>query len=253
MTNNQMNRFPLLVLLVLALVFGRSGRVIANTTTIADTTFNVSDWSSFSVIPAPGEAPAIINFNQVASGGNTGSYMQLNISQTSTDIGGGSDIFGGIQSAVLTWNPSTQGAITSLDISVDWKGLSIDGSSYLNLFFIQNGLVFVAPNNFTFVGGETEWTSYSGSTIYPGDLYRGFHLDGTYEASFLDFSQSGGVISFGLGSCEARSAAITNSIGIDNFSVSVTTSAVPEPSTYALFGLGALVLVMAARRKVSQV
>ena len=243
-----MNRFPLLVLLVLALLFGRSGRVIANTTTIADTTFNNADWSSFSVIPAPGEAPAIINFNQVASGGSSGSYMQLNVSQTSTDIGGGSDIFGGIQSAVLTWNPSTQGAITSLDISVDWKGLSIDGSSYLNLFFIQNGLVFVDPNNFTFVGGETEWTSYSGSAIYPGAVYRGYHADGTYETSSLDLSATGGLISFGFGSCEASSGVITNSIGIDNFSVSVTT--VPEPSTYALFGLGALALLTVAKRKV---
>ena len=249
-----MNRFPLLVLLVLALVFGRSGRVIANTTTIADTTFNVSDWSSFSVIPAPGEAPAIINFNQVASGGNSGTYMQLNVSQTSTNSGGGSSVFGGIYSSALTWNPSTQGAISSLNFSFDWKGLSADGVGALELFYIQNGLVYTDPINFTFVAGETGWTTYSGSTIYPGAVYRGYHLDGTYEASPLDLSATGGLISFAFGDSEASSASsVTNSIGIDNFSVSVTTSAVPEPSTYALFGLGALVMVIAARRKISQV
>ena len=177
--------------------------------------------------------------------------MQLNVSQTSTNSGGGSDIFGGIQSSALTWNPSTQGAITALDISVDWKGLSTGGSSYLNVYIFQNGLVYIDPYNSPFVGGLTGWNTQTGSAISSGDINFAFGADASGSRNYtpLNLSATGGLISFGFGVSEGSSGVISNSIGIDNFSVSVTT--VPEPSTYALFGLGALALLIATRRKVA--
>ena len=46
--------------LILALAAGLFNSAVADTTVLSDATFNNADWSSLSLIPAPGEAPAII-------------------------------------------------------------------------------------------------------------------------------------------------------------------------------------------------
>jgi hypothetical protein len=49
----------------------------------------------------------------------------------------------------------------------------------------------------------------------------------------------------------SNQASAANTANVSNFSATTYTAAVPEPSTYALFGIGALALIIAYRRKVA--
>ena len=66
----------------------------------------------------------------------------------------------------------------------------------------------------------------------------------TYESFDFIASVTNTLISF-------AGANTPDHIGLDNVSV-ISSNAVPEPSTYALFGIGALALVVAYRRKVAE-
>jgi hypothetical protein len=240
-------------LLALAILAGLFNSAVADTTILSDSTFYNADWSSISLIPNPGEAPGVLNFNQVASGGNSGSYMQLNVSQTNPySINGVYVINSGVFSSALIWNPSIQGAISSIAITFDAMGLYSSGGSYFAPMLIQNGSMYTDDYVDPFIHGLSGWVSHSGAAILPGDIVidRGYDIStGNLNYQALDLSATGGLISFGFGVKEGSGGIITNSVGVDNFSVTITTGAVPEPSSYALFGLGALVLVIVATRR----
>jgi hypothetical protein len=108
----------------------------------------------------------------------------------------------------------------------DWGSLNL--VDFKNILFENNAVTlsanttyWVALNNDA--GYNFTWNSY-GSAITSGSGSYGLAWLGNSSSSVFD---NGGNL----------------------FAMSVTGTAVPEPSTYALFGIGALALIMAARRR----
>jgi hypothetical protein len=148
--------------------------------------------------------------------------------------------FGIIENS-FTYNPSTQGAITSINASVD-KSFSTteNGAGIGNTF----RLLIEQDNNFYLA-------SIVGSTVTgPGDTgYVPFSATGLTAADFTLFNTTTGTVGVGspnfdgdpitLGFAQNTNlaAGTNNEISFDNLDITLN-SAVPEPSTWAMMILG---------------
>ena len=147
---------------------------------------------------------------------------------TSTDVIGG----------VLTLNDAGTQA-TSLYVTSD-QGGNVHFDSSIN--FVN----YLAPwgnNSFTVVNGKITSASFDNANYQGNPNYSvGFGYYGnnnSFNSSLYNYQSQ----QF------TYSDTVNNSKGIDG--INFTSATVPEPSTYALFGLGALALVIAYRRKVA--
>lgn len=158
-----------------------------------------------------------------------------------------------IKSAVLithAYSPAYYGAVDKLTISFDAQGVSSQLSTpitaRLRPVIVQDGVLYsVADSQFATVD-VGDWTHYS---------FNFSAADNWINASTgtkPDFSIAGSNITFGVRfgltvNCPSACSAATTITGLDNFGFSVT--AVPEPSSYALLGLGLGIMGLAARRR----
>jgi hypothetical protein len=211
--------------------------------TFADGTFTDADWvSSLQVINGP---PGALSFSaaQSASGGNPGPY-RLNTRTWGGDNRGA--VFNFKVAAV--YDPSTQGAIGSIDFFQDVIGLSnasIPGTYGAGIAVLQGGQAYFAAATPLPLTSST-WASRSSLGLTALDF-------GVFGAAGLpDFSAGGGPITFGYW----RSNTIPDPVrtaadGIDNWRVVVNpaSSSVPEPASLALFGIGLGLLTRFARRR----
>jgi hypothetical protein len=126
----------------------------------------------------------------------------------------------------------------------DWKMGSDDGSQYSDL------------SSFIYAGNAADGTSANygtGATVIPrangttqtNDLIRG---DGLADGSVTGiFALDAGDYTILVGGA-TYSGASTASFG---FNATLSVAVIPEPSTYALFGIGALIMLGAYRRRTS--
>ena len=165
--------------------------------------------------------------SQTTSGGNPGNY--LGIQNTSNNEGISALVF----FSGSTFNPSTQGAVTSINLSLDAIRFGGNGQGF-SPAVRQGGVNYlVVPENTTYPASWSNgaWTNLTASS---------FQAVWT-NSSNPDFSLTGGPIEFGFSNTNSALGFRVTSSGYDNFSVTVNYTPIPEPSTYAaLAGVGAL-------------
>jgi hypothetical protein len=192
-----------------------------------DGTFNDADWTKF--FQATG-SPAFEVAEQRTSGGNPDSFRFM------------SHTWGnGVQGVVyhlnnnVVYDPSTQGAIDSLDYSADVIGFNTSSGVFGDGLLIEQGdRLFISQ--FTAVRFPSPWQTKSASDLTSSSFLS---LDG---GAAPDFSAAGDAISFGyIRTNTIPGVTTTIEHGIDNWSISVNSvSATPVPESNLVLGLLAL-------------
>jgi hypothetical protein len=97
---------------------------------------------------------------------------------------------------------------------------------------------------------KEQYNYYNVGNPFTGKIYQGFRTQ-VYEKTYYN-TYYGYIQGTGNGGTTWTLDSITfNSTPGASVTVTDTTAAVPEPSTYTLFGIGALALIIAYRRKVA--
>ncbi len=231
-------KFHLLLKGILLLCTLTAASTAQAATSFNDSTFAQSDWQTFT-IGTHGNPPAVVSITPTASGGNSGSYMQMSVTQNAATTSYSS--YAGMVSAPLTYNPAVNGSITQLQVSVDLKGFSLSGSSLVQFFAVQNGSYYNFNTPYMALAGTSDWTTYSGTinALTLASAY-GVKSDGT-AAPGLNISATALPIEFGIGVGEISATTFSNTFGIDNFSVAVGSA--PEAPTGTLLLLGGTVFL----------
>lgn len=190
--------------------------------------------------------------SQVLTGGNPDAFRQLTV--TSPITAAGQSFLSNIASTspFFLYDPSTFGAILSIDVQYDIREISKSGfvlaAANYRPILSQNSTIFFLP-----VDDPTTstWTTHARTNLTNLNWLSG-------GGANPDFSATGSPIQFGFrallsltclgpGNCNAISAVT----GIDNFVVTLTTedppAAIPEPSSLLLALPAALFLVLRHR------
>ena len=198
-----------------------------------DNTFNNADWTSTVLLLGNGGS---VSAGQVGSGGNPGSYRS--VTNSVNPAGASASIVHGYHlSPLMTYSFLSSGAIASMDFSFDHSVAGFDVG--VGLAIQQNGNVFYG--GYTIASG-TPWHTLSASGLHSSDFVGP-------PGGVLDFSATALPIELGFLTATSNNPfgrGYSATIGIDNFSVNVTS--VPEPATLAV-GLLCLGVGMARRRR----
>ena len=226
-----MNRVITLVAAILLAPFSAGAAVI-----IADSTFNPAEWTVSVVGGAGGATQSVL---QVATGGNPGSYRQM-----AHNLPGPSSIVESHVFNAVTYDPSTQGAIASIDYSEDRIELSppFAGAAIGGYFLLQQGGGTWRNNT------DLSFSNLSWATLSLTGLIASNFAVVAGAAGLPDFSSSGSPITFGVlrsNSNSNASGVYTTTNGLDNWQVTVN-QVVPAPAAVWLLGTGCLGLL--ARR-----
>ena len=228
-----------------------------------DSTFNLAGYSPTPTFMTPA---VTLTHGQCLSCGNPGTALEIVLNST-TATGGLADV--GFVNNVFTYDPGTQGAISSIGAFVD-KNLLIDvgntngfgiGTTFTNNFrplISQGGLYYLAAIAGPGIPGPTASGPFSASTGYVTISQAGLlATDFTqYDIATNVFgiahpNFAGGVLSFGLGQISSAGTGFTNStIAAQYDNLRINVNSVPEPGTLALFGFG-LAGVFAVRRRLT--
>jgi hypothetical protein len=190
----------------------------------SDGTFSDSDWT----VPQSHDLLAV---GQVGSGGNPGSYRQTRISfNEQFDFAANLNLH-------FVYNPSTQGAVTGLTLADDLITTNAMGGSYYPLIR-QAGILY---DDLSGQANATSnvWLSHS-RTLSLGDFTR---LDG--GAGSPNFTSTGSAIEFGYLAIVTGGGFFESDTGIDNYSLTVSAAAVPEPSSLVLAVAGVVIIGVA--------
>ena len=228
------------------------GVSIAQATLIQDGDF--VDWSSFSFVTddpfVAGSPPNSSNGNAVtvATGGNPGAFLQA----THTMTYGDTIWTGGIKTD-FSYNTAVDGAIDFLSVTADLLHPSA-GATAWQLVIQQEGQRYYSFP-FGAFSHNNSWLTATASNLVATDFDTnpwagngGIIADGNQP----DFGSAAMPLQFGFmfGNGLTSYGTLTNTLGLDNFSVSSTTSSpVPEPATMLLFGTGLAGLVSSRVRR----
>jgi hypothetical protein len=225
-----MARIPTLAFAFIGLLGVAISSCYALSVSITDDTFNPPDWSQDLSKSAPGTAAG---FSQVLSGGNPGSFGQVNLT-----------IAPNSSAALMTYctgqsySPVTQGAIDSISFSGDFKAIAYSDDIYFG--FKQGGTLYLLQTWFSYINGPswTNVTCFADSALMFQD-----RLSSNPPPDFVD----GAPLEFGIYmSYLVSDTQFQSSLGMDNFQVAVTT--IPEPATITLAACGLGIIVMVVRR-----
>jgi hypothetical protein len=129
---------------------------------VSDGDFN--SWSSFSFVTddptvvAPGPGTSTGSAATVSTGGNPGAYLSL----TETFTTGDTIWTGGIKTD-YTYDPATQGALTSLGVQVDLRDPTPGGTAWL-LVVSQGGKRYYSVP-FNAYSSNSAWASFSDNDL----------------------------------------------------------------------------------------
>jgi hypothetical protein len=207
-----------------ALVFSVLAPASAATITLSDGDFMEGTWSTFGSFNGTGYGSVA----RASSGGHPDSYIEAE-AVVPSGFGSATVYF---FSQSVAWDPQAGGPLASVSISADGKPFG-DGFVLLGLAVQQNGRVFEADGSYFYP--SSGWSRYTSPTWTPADFGS-------------DFSPSGAPMYFGFRAMTTFGSA---RLGVDNYTVTLTigdVAPVPEPSTWAMLGLG-LIGLAAWRRK----
>jgi hypothetical protein len=223
-----------------------------------DSTFNPANYGpAFTTYLADPANTA--TFAQCASCGNPGQALQLTLTEPNGGGTGpaGNSILTGIVNSTFTYNPGTQGAITSISASVD-KDLTDNVFTSLGNFFRplieQDGNFYAAAIAgpplvvISSAGGTTGYNTISNSNLVAANFLEINPSTGGFGTANPNFD--GDPIVFGI--AQALGATTFDGtivlVDFDNLNITVN-SAVPEPTSLALFGTGLFGFAWMRRRK----
>ena len=240
-----------------ALLFlGVSAQSQASVIVFSDGNFNTG-WSNITVTDQNTTGTTTYVTSNPSTGGNSNFFRQE--THTSVQVSGAPTLaalhFGNFNSAA-NYNPSIEGAITSLSFGYDLLYIAdtIPGFRQVivgyGLIAEQNGRYYRAYFG-DFGGVGNSWTSFSHAGLSSTNFHEIFN-SGSYPhfnaSSNPDFSSTGSNIRFGYVVANGFSGAINGNTGIDNWNVAITNET-PEPATFAVVGAGLLGVAFLRRRR----
>jgi len=223
-----------LTLAMVLLVFaGGQSSARAATTTFSDGTFNSADWLSPPLVfTTPGGGAAA---TQVGSGGDPGQFQR--IAQTVGPVG---EILSVHLKVGAMYDPSTQGAITSIDYTESARTWSTEFNTYggsSGPALRQNGKIYITgwtPTRDDYWNpAPSPWRTIDISGRGESQYYRiaaGSPLTPDYS-DHPDFSASGGPIEFGFIRVNSHTggSSVVRTTDIDNWSLTLNTLPPPPP------------------------
>ncbi|MCC7084805.1 MAG: hypothetical protein IT427_07340 [Pirellulales bacterium] len=225
---------------LLAVGLGLTTSARAATINFIDGVFNNADWTGTKIADTTAGASAAFIALQQPAGGNPTFYRQ-----TTHSWG-----LGGLRVAHLrniggmpfTYNPSSSGAITSLDYGYDLiYQMGPPGGAVAYSLLLRQGGKYYAPvvdNIFA-----NSWTSFTHLGLTSSNFYELLTPGlGINILSNPDFSATGSLIEFGYQSAnsQATTHVFTKVSGIDNFRMRMQT--VPEPEAVISIAVGVIVM-----------
>lgn len=201
--------------------------------TFSDTEFVNADWGFETATIAPGGSSAGIQ----TGGGNPGNARQL-----TNSVNSGGTVFGFSRYGTTVgtrYEPALQGAISSVDWTIDSRWLSgIGGQGHsIGLGVKQGTVVYVA--DFEITGSSGNWNTHGAISLTAADFAP------LIAGPAVDFSSSGAPLRFGfIVGNSSTAGAYTNAVLYDNFGFTV--HSVPTPGT---MGLAAIAAAAGLRRR----
>lgn len=218
----------------------------ATAVTFNDTTFNLANYSETPIGVTSG---ATVSFTQCPSCGNPGNALQiLGTFATTTD---GFDV--GFVNNTFAYNPATQGAIATIDASVDKNiitNVPIDPTIMIEDTFRplieQDGLFYLAAiNGPIFHGGSTGFLNLSQTGLVATDFTQFNFTNGTFGTGHPNFA--GDPMLFGL--AQLSTAAINNAtVEVDYDNLKLSIRAVPDSGSTGVLLLGSLAALLLLSR-----
>jgi hypothetical protein len=200
--------------------------------TFSDGTFTPGNWTV--TIFGTGT----VDVSQQLSGGNPGAFRQI-----TNNVDG--IMWGYHMNNSATYNPSTQGAILSIDYAEDSIVLAGGGNFGAGPALMQGGRVFARP----FAFSNSTWTH---RTLTGMDEDNFVHWHGEPGGALPNFSATGGPITFGFWNGNADGT-YSMTTAIDNWSMTLHTKSVPEPAVLAAAAFAAMALLRRRRSHVPTV
>lgn len=219
----------------------------AHAVTFFDGIFNDPDWSLTVFNNATGVGSTSSGL-QFLAGGNPNEYRRVR-NQLLVQPPGNGSVIGFHMRAGAFYNPSTQGAITSIDYSEDSINFVptaiVPGNGQgTGLAILQGGVFYRQQNPILVMPFVTHsnWTLNQSLGLLAADFAEVTPAGVVLPFSNPDFSVSGAVMQFGFWRGNSGNGGYNTDCGIDNWHVNI----VPAPGAAALLGLGGLLV---ARRR----
>src|SRR5262244_199114 len=220
-----------------------AGAAVISQVVFSDGTYADADWTIVNQF-------GLISAGQQPTGGDPGTYRQVALAV------GQNVPFVGQLNKTFVYNPSVSGAINGITYNIALETTNAEGATYFALLS-QNGNLYIETMH---TGNASPNTWLTENIVL--DL-ADFALERTNTQgnaliidpnSPPDFSASGSPITFGYEVAAGGGGFFTSITGIDNDPIilTVTPSAVPEPTTLLLVGTMAVGLGLARWRQWKQ-
>src|SRR5215467_8221788 len=206
----------------------------------SDGTYADADWTIVNQF-------GLISAGQQPTGGNPGTYRQVALAV------GQNVPFVGQLNKTYVYDPSVSGAITGITYTIDLETTNAEGATYFALLS-QNGNLYIetihtgnaSPNTWLTENIVLDLADFA--LVRTNTQGNALIVD---PNSRPDFSVSGSPITFGYEVTAGCAGFFTSITGIDNdpITLTVTPSAVPEPTTLLLVGTMAVGLGLARWRQ----
>ncbi|HYF14317.1 MAG TPA: hypothetical protein VD971_04510 [Phycisphaerales bacterium] len=221
-------------LTIAAIVVGAAASIACADVTFNDSVFPNSNWGFETAVQGTGSGSG----TQSATIGNPAASRLVTVSVGAGSVAWSVSRFGTTQGT--RYDPVTQGAIASIDFTIDYAYQSgVGGQGQALQFIIKQGATVYAAA-YTVTGSTGAWGTHTALSLTASDFTP--ILGGTAHP---DFSTSGEFIRVGFAVGNSSTGGGYTTVGaFDNFSAAI--HVVPAPGALALAGLGGL---LAGRRK----
>ena len=209
------------VLKIMGITFGAGLAIIANANTASAATLTDSSFSFMTVTSHQGNPAAVVSTSAPCmSCGNPGTGVQAKVDYTAPSASGSILSTVGFIDNLLTYDPATMGAISSISASFDRKitsnfafSLPLTG----RLIIEQDGIDYVTAINSPGTDTGGVWHTLNLSNLTASDFLQFNFGTGIGGSAHPDFA--GDQITFGIGAIIATDAGEIRSPSFDNLSV----------------------------------
>ena len=196
----------------------------------SDGEFNLDNWDTTKLYKGSGGS---ISLSQQTTGGIPGEFVQIN-----HVLNPDSALYGTYIRSGAAYNPATDGAIVSIDFSINYKNFQTSAAGVgFGIALIQDEQIYYDFRSLS--GTVTGWQLDQKYNLQVENFGLLVDTGNLYVSDFNqnpDFGPTGSMLEFGF--FTYRSGSTNQNVGFDNWMVSI--EPVPEPTTFALLTLGGL-------------